>query len=392
MTASVRPHPRDPKPHIRLMLADVTVVFLLSRLLFYGATALALLTIPEYSGSQYVPWHVPAPALVEASWRWDAAWYLTIMRDGYHWQPGESNLAFFPLYPLLVRGTLLVLPPNWLFVIGILINHVLFFAALMVIWHYAEFQAGRAVARRTIYFLSIFPTSFFFSAAYSEPAFLLVSAASLALLQRGKFLSAGLAGFFATLTRPTGLLLAVPYLVEVYRQREATWPTRPRRFLSILLIPAGIAAFMAYLSWTFGNPLLFLKAQSAWGHTWMFPLVAVFDAAKLAVTGQLHGVPALMNLINTVAAIWALVLGVLLWRWNAAGAAFVLVSALVPLTSAIDGMPTISMARYVVVLFPLFVLLARWTATRWMQVLVTVLFLPANILLTMLFVRWYWII
>ncbi len=124
----------------------------------------------------------------------------------------------------------------------------------------------------------------------------------------------------------------------------------------------------------------------------MFPLVAVFDAAKLAVTGHLHGVSALMNLINTVAAIWALVLGVLLWRWNAAGAAFVLVSALVPLTSAIDGMPTISMARYVVVLFPLFVLLARWITTRWMQVLTTMLFVPANILLTMLFVRWYWVI
>ena len=49
------------------------------------------------------------------------------------------------------------------------------------------------------------------------------------------------------------------------------------------------------------------------------------------------------------------------------------------------------MARYVVVLFPLFVLLARWASIR-RQNIVTVLFLPVNIFLTMLFVQWYWVI
>jgi hypothetical protein len=55
-------------------------------------------------------------------------------------------------------------------------------------------------------------------------------------------------------------------------------------------------------------------------------------------------------------------------------------------------MPTLSLARYVVVLFPLFILLGRWTE-RWRQkAVVVMLFVPAQILLAMLFVQWYWVI
>ncbi|WP_274517012.1 mannosyltransferase family protein, partial [Nitrolancea hollandica] len=223
---------------IRTVLVDVTVVFLLSRLLFYGAALLAPYLVPAYAGDSYEPWHTGASTLIDASWRWDSAWYGDIMRQGYD---DGQRVAFFPLYPLLVRGLLVVLPDGWLYFLGAMVNHVLFAAALVLVWLYAASLGGPAIARRTIIWLSLFPTAFFFSSAYSESLFLLLGAGTLLCLQRGRFAAAGLAGALATLTRPTGVILAVPCLVDLIRRREIDWR---RGLLPLLLIPMGIASYM----------------------------------------------------------------------------------------------------------------------------------------------------
>ncbi len=372
---------------IRTVLVDVTVVFLLSRLLFYGAALLAPYLVPAYAGDGYEPWHTGASTLIDASWRWDSAWYGDIMRQGY--DDGHS-VAFFPLYPLLVRGLLVVVSDGWLYFLGAMVNHVLFLVALVLVWLYAASLGGPAIARRTIIWLSLFPTAFFFSAAYSESLFLLLGAGTLLCLQRGRFAAAGLAGALATLTRPTGVILAVPCLVGLIRQREIS---RRRGLLPFLLIPMGIASYMAFLAWRFGDPLRFVHVEGAgWDHVWMLPPLALARSVQLSVSGELHGVSALMNGVNTLAAIWAIVMALLLWRWDQRGAAFVMAGVLGPLSVGVAGMPTLSLARYVVVLFPLFILLARWTERRWQQFVVAVLFVPAQVFLTMLFVQWYWVI
>ncbi len=372
---------------IRPVLVDVSVVFLLSRLLFYCAAVLAPHVVPVYTGDGYEPWHTGASALIDVSWRWDSAWYGDIMRQGYDEGHG---VAFFPLYPLLVRGLLVVLPDGWFYILGVLVNQFLFAVGLVLVWLYAASLGGTAIARRAIVWLSLFPTSFFFSAAYSESLFLLLGAGTLLLLQRGRFGTAGLAGGLATLTRPTGIILVIPCLVDLIRQRGSDWR---RRLLPFLLIPMGIASYMAYLAWRFGDPLRFVHVEGAgWDHAWMLPPLALVRAVQLSLSGELEWVSALMNGVNTLAAIWTIVAAVLLWRWDQRGAAYVLAGVLLPLSVGVAGMPTLSIGRYVVVLFPIFILLARWTELRWQQALVVLLFVPAQILLTMLFVQWYWVI
>lgn len=224
---------------VRPLLVDVVVVFLLSRLIFYAAVMLAPHLVPAYSGNGYDSWHTGGPALIDASWRWDGGWYATIMRQGY--DNGQSA-AFFPLYPLLVRGLLVILPDGWIFILGVLVNQILFAAGLALVWLYARSLGGPAIARRSIIWLSLFPASFFFSAAYSESLFLLLGAGTLLLLKRGCFGAAGLAGALATLTRPTGIILAVPCLIDFIRQRNVGWR---QRLLPFLLMPIGIASYMA---------------------------------------------------------------------------------------------------------------------------------------------------
>lgn len=375
------------------MLIDVGMAFALSRLIFYVVAAIAMLVIPEYSGNDYRIWHTSAPGLIDASWRWDAGWYHAIAREGYSWSHGrESSVGFFPLYPLLLRGVSILISDHQIYVVGVIVNHILFFFALIMVWLYAHKYRGRPVAQRTVYFLSIFPASFFFSAAYSESLYLLLITTVLVLLQRSRFGLAAVFGFLASLTRPTGLWLIVPYIVTAWRASIILQPSWIRRWVPILLIPAGTLLFMAYLAHQFGDPILYIKAKASWGQALSFAPVFLLKAVQLVFKNQANGVSYIMNVTNTCAAIWALAMIVWLWRRNSAGAAFALASILTPLTFAVQDMPTTSIARFVVVLCPLFLPLAEWANTWWRQMVIIALFLPVNVFLTALFVQWYHVV
>ncbi len=374
------------------MAVDVALTFALTKVLFYGAVLIAFAAVPEYAGSQYQIWHPPVSPIIGASWRWDSGWYATVVQHGYTVNPGENSVAFFPLFPMLVRLAIGPFSLRWMYLAGVIVANLALVFALVAIWLYAESYGGRSLARRTLYLLAIFPASFFFSVAYSESVFLLVTAWTLLFLRKGRFAAAGAAGFFAALARPPGVYVGIPFLLEAWQQRSSRGIDLPRKLAWILLIPAGMGTFMIYLWWRFGDPFLFLAAQGAWNHSRAFPLFSLVESIQQIVARDGTRIAQLMNVINTGAAILALLLGVALLRRNLSGALFVLAGALAPLTFPIEGAPSVSLARYVVVLFPMFIPLARWASRRPVMILLTLLFLPLQVLLAALFVRWYWVI
>lgn len=121
-------------------------------------------------------WLYSPHRLLDIWGRWDTGWYMDIVVNGYSIRGDlaqvQSNVAFFPLYPYLVRFGLLLIP-DWLqtsgiiLLVGVLISNACFLAALYVlcclILHkgYSEAVAGRAVL-----YVAIFPVSFIFSSFY----------------------------------------------------------------------------------------------------------------------------------------------------------------------------------------------------------------------------------
>lgn len=374
------------------LIKDVVLVFVFSRILFYTAVLIAPSIIPEYSGNGYLPWHSGAPSLIDASWRWDAGWYASIIREGYSINAEQSNVAFFPLFPLLIKTFLLVIPHADIFMIGVLISNLCFFLALLVIWKYVEFQFGQSIARRTIFLLSIFPVSFFFSTAYAESLFLLTIAMTFLFLQRGNFLSAGVTGLLTSLTRPTGIFILVAYVINAVKTMTPSWSKRLKLYSPAILILCGIGLYMFYLYFKFGNPLVFAQAQNDWGRTAINPFFSLYQAIKAIVTVKSYDVAYLMNLVNTITVIGAILLSIAIWRKNRPVASFCLLTVLTPLVFSVAATPTVSIARQVMVLFPLFIPLAQWANNRWVLLILILLFLPLNILLTILFVQWYWVV
>ena len=390
--------PKD-RRRLRSIVISVGSAFLVSRVIFYLTALFAIEFIPQVSAPL-----APSP-LIDVSWQWDGEWFASIIRDGYSWRPDrESNVAFFPLFPAIVRGLASLLPGASFYTVGVVANNVIFLLALVAVWLYAESKSGAEVAARTVFLVSLFPTAFFFSAAYSEPVFLLTAALSMAAMQRHRYGWAGAAGFFASLARPTGVLLLIPYGIGLWSDRRRTrdrtaWT---RKALPALLIPLGIGLYALYLGVQFGEPLAFAKAQEGWGREATLPLLSLYRAAVAIFAEQPHELIFYMNILNVVTSIGFLSIGIWMWRTDRAGAAFVIVATLVYLMSPVgptraawdpwEGNSIQSLSRYVVTLFPALVPVAAWAAkrsSRWTSL--CALFLVLHVLLASLFMRGHYV-
>ena len=166
--------------------------------------------------------------------------------------------------------------------------------------------------------------------------------------------------------------------------------------LRALAVPAAVAlgtvAYMVYLWRLFGDPLAFANASAAWGREPTSPLITIADLLQQPVEGWraalLAGSLPLDNWIDMLAVLAFLGLGVVLLtqrRWSEG--VFVVLGSLVPLSSGL----LMSQRRYVWVLFPAFVLLARWGGRRWIDRTITLLFLLGLGLFTAMFANWYWV-
>jgi hypothetical protein len=194
-------------------------------------------------------------------------------------------------------------------------------------------------------------------------------------------------GFFASLTRVEGILLAVPFLIEWYAQYR---PAPARGIVNLAagaLIPLGLSVYMAYLWVLRADPLYFSHVQSHWNRHFAMPWVSVinsFQKIAHAMAGQTVA-NQLLEISFTVLMIAVLVGG---WhRLRPSYIAYMALSILIPMsTSSLMSMP-----RFALVLFPMFAILARWGERPWVNNVILAFSLPLLGLFTVLFADWYWV-
>src|SRR3954454_21169784 len=231
-------------------IADAAGALVGTRLLVWaaGAAAAALWGLSARvtlfdPGGVTRPFGPAGNALVAPLARWDSVWYLAIANDGY---PADDprRAAFFPLYPLLVRGVNAVVREP--IVAGALVSLACFAGALVLLHRRTARELGAPAARATVWALALFPASVFFSAVYSEALYLMLSVACLYAARTGRWAWAGAAGALGAATRSAGVLLVVPLLVLWLARGELARARRRRHARDaawIALVPAGLAAF-----------------------------------------------------------------------------------------------------------------------------------------------------
>lgn len=339
----------------------------------------------------------PARALPDPGWhnlftaweRFDALWFLRIAAEGYRATDGSA--AFFPLYPLAIRVVSFVLGGHP-FAAALLVSNAAFLGALFVVYSLTRSELSEDAARTTVLLLCLFPTSFFFFAPYSESLFLLLAATALWGARRGSWLTAGLAGAGACLTRNVGVVVALAIGVEAIQQAREGESGLVRGLVAAAGATLGIVGYLAFWAAKVGDWLAPLHLQANWERTFAWPWATLANGTSFAFryVGNTNGAYWLIDWLLVVPFLVASAYAVVRYRWSYR--VYLLGGLLIPLSFIFEGRPLMSMPRFLLPLFPAFwgasELLQRWRVPR---VAVAAVGAVGLGLLVPLFVNWYYI-
>jgi hypothetical protein len=350
-------------------LVQPALAFGLSRLFIFAAAIVGDIIMPTEEGH----WVADPDSPFLSFWaKWDSQWYFQIARDGYNYQPlRQSNVAFFPVYPLFMRLFSKAVGEN-LILSGFLVSSLAFLLALIFLYRLTELEFGdRHAATRTVFYLAFFPTAFFFNSVYTESVYLLFTVATMYFARRRFWLAAAVAGMLASATRNLGVLLLALVMWEWLRyrgwsilriHRVDNWRNLGRALrehwheaVIICAIPLGLLFYMAFLKMNFDRPFAFVEVQAAWGRQNVGPL-AVLNREVPALINTALNKGNLSRLLNLAAVFGVFAMVPFVWRRLGEGyALYVLILVLVPISSSV-----MSVIRYVLPLFPIFMVLGLW--------------------------------
>jgi Mannosyltransferase (PIG-V) len=353
-------------------------IFLWSRAAIWAAAVFALLVFEPNRHPEADRWDDPAVTrelgYVTDVWaRWDSVWFLRIAEHGYGALEGTAA-AFYPLYPALVGLLGRVFLGHYLLA-GILVSLAASLAAFLLFHDLAETKLGAEGARRAVLYLALFPMTLFLQAVYSESLFLLLTIAAFVLAERARFLPAGLAAGLAMLTRPVGVALLPALVLFAWRARD-----RRRALASLASAPLLFCAYPLYLWADRGDPFAFAQAQNVWTRhvSYAGPLGGIWDGLRAgwagvrqlvsgshtttywpAVEGTDPMRAAAVNLEQLAFLVLFAALTVVAWRrFGAPYGLYAALSLAIPLSVPSERWPLLSLPRFGLVIFPLFLALA----------------------------------
>jgi hypothetical protein len=297
--------------------------------------------------------------------RWDSDFFLRIAQNGYD----GASVAFHPLYPAIVAVLGRILFGHYLLA-GLIVSLACCLASFLLLYRLAEERLGPEGAERSVLYLAVFPMSLFLQAVYSESLFLLLVLAAFALAERNRFASAGVLAGLAILTRAAGVALLPALALLAWRERDRL------RALGAVALALPVAAVYPLVLWQqVDDPWAFSHAQDRW-HRHVSPagpLGGIWDGAVSAWRGleqfvvghgthvaganQMHA--AAENLQAFVFLVLFVALTVVAWRrFGAPYGLFAAVSLAIPLSYPSSRWPLLSLPRFGLTIFPLFLALA----------------------------------
>lgn len=273
-------------PDWRWALPRIAALFVATRLLLLAIAAVVEVTqAAPPAGARWTD----APLLASLT-AFDGRYYLGIAASGYHAAPVYGpfvDFVFFPLYPVLVR-IVSVLTLGNVDLAGVLVANAAFGLALVALYALSIRHFSRDVAMLSLAFLSLAPGAVAFAMAYTDGLFLLLAVSAFLAAETRRPALMGVLLALATLTRPPGILLAIPLLILVLQDPELR---RRRAWAWLILGPLALALFSAGLGGITGDQLAWLHGQALWSH--VTPPsgggTAGVDAAARSAIGMVQG-------------------------------------------------------------------------------------------------------
>ena len=324
----------------------------------------------------------PYPVGWLAVWqRFDVNWYLSIAENGYGKVVGDIH--FPPLYPMLIR----FLTPIFgeAFLAGLFVSHVAALYAIKLLYDTFVEWGGNLLAKRTVFLILIFPTSFFLFSAYTESVFLVTVLLSLRYMRKRSWLWGGFWAFCAILTRLQGAALIVPLIYSIWQDRPAL--RKLTHWVSLGLPTLGGLLYLYLRSRQVSSQVLPLVESEL--HTRMVP---PWQSYWYGIQTLLSNQSSYIDILNLVVATFFIVLLVTGWqRIPTEYSLFAAFSLLIMLSRITETQPLSGMSRFALTLFPSFFVLGLITQRPWLQRLINYAFLILNLYLSAQFFSWGWV-
>jgi hypothetical protein len=260
--------------------------------------------------------------VVDALHRWDGTWYLRATA-GYNYpdvsvpELGQVNIAFFPLFPFLIRVVRSL--TGWTPLAASLVVTAVFGAlAIIAIWLLVHHISGRDIADRAALLVAFFPGTIALTMVYSEGVMVTAAAGCLLALLHRNWWMAGVLGALASAARPNGIALALACAVAacmaIARDRE--W----RALVAPALAPLGMIGYLGWLWANTGAANVWFRVQDeGWGEGIDFGARTVGDLttwyARLPRDLDFLNIPFIIHL-RAVGLIFVIVTLVLMIRWR----------------------------------------------------------------------------
>lgn len=345
--------------------------------------------------ADYFPVHPPlgfinpvldaAPPLIEKFIRWDAHWYTYVAATGYTAQ----SIVFLPIIILLIRAVnyaVFNIP-----VAGFLVCNLFAGISFWLLYATLRLDYSPRLAQRAVLLYGLMPTAFFINSIYTEPIFITFALACFYYTRRQRWWAAGIFAALATLTRNLGIFLVIFMGLELM---SYYWPLQHywRRYLPLALPVMALAGLMYYNFLLVGDPLGFIHAQAGWGREFGWPWLNIWHNLDLNFTYAADFQPGnYLDTLLTLTAITALTLATFTpkYRLRCSYLAIGWIWLLVPLVSTSPWSPLYSLARFVLIISPLYPTLAKLPTKLYccLAVISSILLLAS----TVLFINWYWV-
>jgi hypothetical protein len=358
------------------------------------------LPVEAYSNSALydglpVPFTSPADAALGVWVRWDAVHHLNLARLGY-FQASEGDSVFFPLFPALTRLASLLTGGDYT-IAGLVISTLACVAALALLYMLAETYYGTLPAKWAIVVLAAFPTAVFLVAPYSESLFLSLTLAAFLAARKRRWWLAGVMGFLAGLTRPNGMIISAAFMLLALQEwREDRPRLLGRRSVSMLGgISLPLIGGLAFLAWRSANgfPPISQILEEYSGLVMADPLTGLTTAITQWL--RVHDLPTTLDVASALGFIALIAFMVMRPRWRRAEwITFAAANMLLFLSKRSFVASSLqSMSRYVLVLFPVFIVVGDWLSSRsrWTRLLYTVLSGAMLILLSVAYSLWLFV-
>jgi len=369
---------------------------------------------PKTTNCVYSEQKVNNPISLWPRANFDGMHYLSIAKNGY----SQYQQAFFPFYPLLIKFLTPVFAGKDL-VAALFISSLSLLGGIYFLYQLVLLDYKEKIAKRTVFFLLIFPSAFFFALVYTESLFLFLSVGAFYFARTKNWVLAGILAGLASATRLVGIFLLPALLVEWIQQdkfknqiskikiayqnikRKNIFEFSPVIFhfsflifnlLPLFLVPLGLLFYMRFLAINYQDPLLFLHVQPAFGVQrsadklilyyqviWRYlKMIAATKPDPLFFTVWIEFISTLSFLILIVIAYFKKI------RMS-----YLVYTILSYFVSTLTG-TFVSMPRFLLVLFPCFICLAL-IENKLFRLAISIIFLIISFSMVSLFVRGYFV-